>query len=164
MATGCDRGCSDRWGLLGLTWRTSDTHSTIKLFALQRPHLPGRVSYASERGRRKSSALKQPQARAGMGAYTSITDVVGLWASHAISLGVEQKAHFPLWPGRENQRMQANDKSVGAAGICEGSIYSISVNHHAGPLWPGIMKSLSAGDGRGHCGDSCRQRVWQLES
>lgn len=99
-----------------------------------------------------------------MGAYASITDAVGLWTSHAISLGVEQKVHFPLWPRRENQSMQANDKSGGAAGICEGSVYPISISHHAGPLWPGIMKSLSAGDGQGHCGDSYRQRVWQLES
>lgn len=147
-----------------MTWRTTGTHSTRKLFASRRPHLPGRVSYASERSRRKSRASEQPWARAGVGAYAIITDAVGLWASHAVSLGVEQKVHFPLWPRRENQRMQANDKSGGAAGICEGSVYPISVSHHAGPLWPGIMKSLSAGESRGHCGDSCRQRVWQLES
>lgn len=129
-----------------MTWRTPDTHSTRKLFASRRPHLPGRVSYASKRSRRKSSALEQPWARAGVGAYASITDAVGLWASHAISLGVEQKVHFPLWPRSENQRMQANDKSGGAAGICEGSVYPISVSHSAGPLWPGIMKNLSAGE------------------
>lgn len=148
----------------GIDLEDTRTYSATKPFALRRPHLPGRVSYASESGRRKSSALKQPRARAGVGAYASITDVVGLRASHAISLGVEQKAHFPLWPRRENQGTQANDKSVGAAGIYEGSVYPISVNHRAGPLWPGITKSLSAEEGRGHRGDSCRQRAWQLES
>lgn len=70
---------------------------------------------------------------------------------------------LPWWPGRGNQRMQAKALSVGAAGICEGSVYPISVNHCAGPLWPDIMKSLPARGGWGHCGDSCQQRVWQPE-